>query len=63
MTVYDSLSGKEIQRLPGPETMDGVYYDANLKRIYMKAGVGTGRPMHRPAGYMSTSRRISTTTI
>src|SRR5882762_7458444 len=27
MTVYDSLSGKEIQSLPGPETMDGVYYD------------------------------------
>jgi hypothetical protein len=23
MTVYDSLSGKEIQSLPAPETMDG----------------------------------------
>jgi hypothetical protein len=63
MTVYDSLSGKEIQRLPGPETMDGVYYDANLERIYMTGGVGMGRPMHRPDGYMSTSKRISTTTI
>jgi hypothetical protein len=29
MTVYDSVSGKEIQSLPAPETMDGVYYDAN----------------------------------
>ena len=33
MTVYDSFSGKEIQSLPAPETMDGVYYDANLKRV------------------------------
>jgi hypothetical protein len=38
MTVYDSLSGKEIQSLPGPETMDGVHYDANFKRIYMTGG-------------------------
>jgi hypothetical protein len=38
MTVYDSLSGKEIQSLPGPETMDGVHYDANLKRVYMTGG-------------------------
>ncbi len=38
MTVYDSLSGKEIVSLPGPETMDGVYYDADLKRIYMSGG-------------------------
>jgi hypothetical protein len=33
MTIYDSVSGKEIQSLPAPETMDGVYYDANLKRV------------------------------
>jgi hypothetical protein len=38
MTVYDSLSGKEVQSLPGPETMDGVHYDANLKRVYMTGG-------------------------
>jgi hypothetical protein len=44
MTVCDSLSGKEIQRLPGPETMDGVYYDANLKRIYMTGGRWYGSP-------------------
>jgi len=38
LTVYDSLSGKEIQSLPAPETMDGVYYDAKLKRVYMTGG-------------------------
>jgi hypothetical protein len=48
MTVYDSLSGKEIQRLPGPETMDGVYYDANLKRIYMTGGRWYGTPNASP---------------
>jgi hypothetical protein len=31
MTVYNSLSGKEIQSLPAPGTMDGVYYDAKLQ--------------------------------
>src|ERR1700730_3979333 len=31
MTVYDSVSGKEVQSLPAPEAMDGVYYDASLK--------------------------------
>jgi hypothetical protein len=44
MTVYDSLSGKEIQSLPGPETMDGVYYDSNLKRVYMTGGRWYGTP-------------------
>jgi hypothetical protein len=44
MTVYDSLSGKEVQSLPAPETMDGVYYDANLKRIYMTGGRWYGTP-------------------
>jgi DNA-binding beta-propeller fold protein YncE len=38
MTVYDSLSGEEIQSLPAPETMDGVYYDAKLKRVYVTGG-------------------------
>jgi hypothetical protein len=27
--------GQEIQDLPGPETMDGVHYDANLKRLWV----------------------------
>ena len=44
MTVYDSVSGKEIQSLPGPETMDGVHYDANLKRVYMTGGRWYGTP-------------------
>jgi hypothetical protein len=48
MSVYDSLSGKEIQSLPGPETMDGVYYDANLKRIYMTGGRWYGTPDASP---------------
>ena len=48
MTVYDSLSGKEIQSLPGPETMDGAYYDANLKRVYMTGGRWYGTPAASP---------------
>jgi hypothetical protein len=48
MTVYDSLSGKEIASLPGPETMDGVYYDADLKRIYMSGGRWYGTPQASP---------------
>jgi hypothetical protein len=48
MTVYDSLSGKEIISLPGPETMDGVYYDADLKRIYMSGGRWYGTPEASP---------------
>src|ERR1700730_5047726 len=48
MTIYDSLSGKEIQSLPAPETMDGVYYDANLRRIYMTGGRWYGTPEASP---------------
>src|SRR6202023_1970731 len=48
MTVYDSLSGKEIQSLPAPETMDGVYYDAEKKRIYMSGGRWYGTPQASP---------------
>jgi len=48
MTVYDSLSGKEIQSLPGPETMDGVYYDPNLKRVYITGGRWYGTPDASP---------------
>ena len=44
MTVYDSASGKEIQALPGPEAMDGVHYDAQLKRIYVTGGRWYGTP-------------------
>jgi hypothetical protein len=48
MTVYESRSGKEIQHLPGPETMDGVHYDANLKRVYMTGGRWYGTPDASP---------------
>jgi hypothetical protein len=48
MTVYDSLSGREIQSLPAPETMDGVHYDANLKRVYMTGGRWYGTPEASP---------------
>jgi hypothetical protein len=48
MTVYDSQSGKEIVSLPGPETMDGVYYDSELKRIYVSGGRWYGTPGASP---------------
>jgi hypothetical protein len=38
------VSGKEVQSLPAPEAMDGVNYDANLKRIYMTGGRWYGTP-------------------
>jgi hypothetical protein len=44
MTVYHSVSGKEVQSLPAPEAMDGVNYDANLKRRYMTGGRWYGTP-------------------
>jgi WD40 repeat protein len=48
MTVYDSESGKQIVSLPGPETMDGVHYDADLKRIYVSGGRWYGTPAASP---------------
>src|ERR1700722_10148919 len=48
MTVYDSESGKEIVSLPGPETMDGVHYDAELKRVYVTGGRWYGTPEASP---------------
>jgi hypothetical protein len=48
MTIYDSVSGKEIQSLPAPETMDGVHYDANHKRIYVTGGRWYGTPEASP---------------
>jgi hypothetical protein len=48
MTVYDSLSGRQIASLAGPETMDGVYYDAELRRIYMSGGRWYGTPEASP---------------
>jgi hypothetical protein len=48
MTVYDSQSGKEIASLPGPETMDGVSYDAHLERICVSGGRWYGTPEASP---------------
>jgi hypothetical protein len=48
MNIYDSLSGKAIQSLPAPEAMDGVYYDARLKRVYMTGGRWYGTPDASP---------------
>jgi hypothetical protein len=48
MTVYDSQSGKEISTLPGPEAMDGVSYDAKLRRIYVSGGRWYGTPQASP---------------
>ncbi|HEY0745961.1 MAG TPA: hypothetical protein VGD63_04625 [Steroidobacteraceae bacterium] len=44
MTVFDSVTGKEIARLPGPASMDGVYHDTQLKRVYMTGGRWYGSP-------------------
>ena len=38
MAVMDSKSGKEIAHLPTPEGMDGVYFDAARKRVYVSGG-------------------------
>jgi len=38
MVAMDSKSGKEIAHLPTPESMDGVYFDAVRKRIYVSGG-------------------------
>jgi DNA-binding beta-propeller fold protein YncE len=38
LIVMDSRSGKEVARLPAAEGMDGVYFDATHKRIYVSGG-------------------------
>ena len=40
MIVMDSTSGKEVAKLPTVEGMDGVYFDAARKRIYISGGRG-----------------------
>jgi hypothetical protein len=42
------MSGKEIASLPGPKTMDGVYYDSDLKRVYVSGGRWYGTPEASP---------------
>lgn len=41
LTVMDSQTGKEVMSLPTVEGMDGVYYDAIHKRIYVSGGRDT----------------------
>jgi len=38
MIVYDSESGQEVASLPAEGRMNGVYYDARHKRIYVTCG-------------------------
>jgi len=38
MVVMDSKSGKEVAHLPTPDGMDGVYFDAARKRVYVSGG-------------------------
>ena len=38
MIAMDSKSGKEVAHLPTPEGMDGVYFDAGRKRVYVSGG-------------------------
>ncbi|MBZ5643657.1 MAG: hypothetical protein LAO19_12920 [Acidobacteriia bacterium] len=41
LIVMDSTSGKEVASLPTVEGMDGVYYDAVHKRVYVSGGRDT----------------------
>jgi hypothetical protein len=38
MIALDSKSGREVAHLPTAESMDGVYFDAVLKRVYVSGG-------------------------
>src|ERR1700736_1703157 len=38
MIAMDSLTGKEVANLPTAEGMDGVYFDAAHKRVYVSGG-------------------------
>ena len=38
MVVMDSKSGKESAHFPTAEKMDGVYFDAARKRVYVSGG-------------------------
>jgi DNA-binding beta-propeller fold protein YncE len=40
MVVMDCRAGKEVASLPTVEGMDGVYYDAQRKRVYVSGGRG-----------------------
>jgi DNA-binding beta-propeller fold protein YncE len=38
LVIMDSKSGKEVAHLPTSEGMDGVYFDASRKRVYVSGG-------------------------
>jgi DNA-binding beta-propeller fold protein YncE len=38
MIAMDSKSGREVAHVPTPEGMDGVYFDAARKRVYVSGG-------------------------
>jgi hypothetical protein len=40
MIVMDTVSGREVANLPTVEGMDGVYFDAPRKRVYISGGRG-----------------------
>jgi DNA-binding beta-propeller fold protein YncE len=40
MIVMDPMTGKEVANLPTVEGMDGVYFDAPRKRVYVSGGRG-----------------------
>jgi DNA-binding beta-propeller fold protein YncE len=40
MVALDALTGKEMANLPTMEGMDGVYFDATHKRVYVSGGRG-----------------------
>src|SRR5258706_2164703 len=42
MIAMDSQSGKEVANLPTVEGMDGVYFDAGHKRVYVSGGRAQG---------------------
>jgi hypothetical protein len=40
LVIFDSQSGNEVANLPTVEGLDGVYFDAAHKRIYVSGGRG-----------------------
>jgi hypothetical protein len=38
MIAMDSKSGREVAQLPTVDGMDGVYFDASRKRVYVSGG-------------------------
>jgi len=53
MIAMDSKSGKEVAHLPTAEGMDGVYFDAGRKRVY----VSGGRDL--PAGFVYVYQQLN----